>query len=514
MINKPISRQLLANDFAILAYLALAKLLAHFLTNDQYGYFRDEFYFIACSEHLDWGYVDQPPLIAWQIYLTRALLVESLFALRFLPAVFGALKIFLTGLMARELGGGRFAQATAAIAALIAPIFLGVDTLLTMNALDQLLWMLAAYILIRLLKTENPKLWLWFGAVAGIGLMNKLSLLFFGLALVVALLLTPNRKYFASKWLWLGGLIALVIVSPYLLWQINRGWPMLEFFGTYAEGKTYPVSPFEFLGQQILTIHPLTLPLWLAGLYFCFFTAAGKRYRLFGWIYVVLYVVFTLQKAKFYFLSPAYPMLFAAGALVIEDFIQQRQWNWARPALIVFLLIGGMVIAPLAIPVLPVETFIKYSSALGIGEVKTERHRPGRLPQSYADMFGWEEMVATVAKVYHSLSPEDRAKACISAGNYGEAGAIDFFGKKYNLPKAICGHNNYWLWGPRDCTGEVIIEMGGTEEGLKNIFHEVELAAVFTNAFCMPYENNLPIFICRQLKIPIAEAWRLNKKFN
>jgi 4-amino-4-deoxy-L-arabinose transferase-like glycosyltransferase len=168
-------------------------------------------------------------------------------------------------------GGVRLAQILAATAALIAPIFLGVDTLLTMNALDQLLWVLVTYILMRLLKTENPKLWLGFGAVTGIGLMNKLSLLFFVVALVVALLLTPNRKYFVNKWLWLGGLIALVIFSPYVIWQITHGWPTLEFYGTYAEGKTYPVSPLEFLGQQILTIHPHTLPLWLVGLYFiCF----------------------------------------------------------------------------------------------------------------------------------------------------------------------------------------------------------------------------------------------------
>ncbi|MGH7600385.1 MAG: glycosyltransferase family 39 protein, partial [bacterium] len=508
-------RQFLSSDLAVLVYLALAKLLIHFLTNGQYGYFRDEFYFIACSEHLDWGYVDQPPLIAWQTYLTRMLLGDSLFALRFLPAVFGAVKVFVTGLMARELGGGRFAQILAASAAIIASVFMGVDSILTMNALDQLLWVLGAYILIRLLKTGNPKLWLWFGAVAGIGLMNKLSLLFFGFALVAALLLTPNRKYFANKWLWLGGLIALVIFSPYLIWQIKHGWPTLGFYGTYAEGKTYPVSPPEFLLQQILTMNPHTLPLWLAGLYFYFFTKEGKPYRLLGWIYIVLYVVFTLQKAKFYFLSPACPMLFAGGALVSEKFFLRQRWNWARPAYIAFLIIGGLIAAPLAMPVLPVEAYVKYARFFGsAADVKTERHQQAKLPQGFADMFGWEEMVATVAKVYHNLPPEDQAKACISVGNYGEAGAIDFFGKKYNLPKAICGHNNYWLWGPRDCTGEVIIELGGTEEGLKNVFHEVELAAIFTNAYCMPYENNLPIFICRRLKIPVAEAWRLNKTFN
>ncbi|MDZ7291983.1 MAG: glycosyltransferase family 39 protein [candidate division KSB1 bacterium] len=424
------------------------------------------------------------------------------------------MKVFIAGLMARELGGGRLAQILAALATLVAPVFLGTDHVLTMNPFDQLLWMLATFILIRLLKTENPKLWIWFGFVVGIGLMNKLSMVFFGFALIVALVLTPNRKYFAAKWLWLGGLIALVIFSPYLIWQIKHGWQTLEFYGRYAAGKTYPVSPLEFLGQQILTIHPFTLPLWLAGLFFYLFSETGKPYRLLGWIYVVLFVVFMLQRAKFYFLSPAYPMLFAAGALVFEQFTQRRTWIWARPVYIALLIGGGILLAPVAIPVLPVETFIKYAGVTGIGEVKTERHTQGRLPQFYADMFGWEEMVATVAKVYHSLPPEDQARCCISAGNYGEAGAVDFFGKKYGLPKAVCGHNNYWLWGPRDCTGEVIIELGGTEAGLKNVFYEVELAAVFTCDYCMPYENNLPIYLCRKLKIPVAQAWSENKEYN
>jgi hypothetical protein len=206
-------------------------------------------------------------------------------------------------------------------------------------------------------------------------------------------------------------------------------------------------------------------------------------------------------------------MLFAAGAAVFEKFIQQRQWNWAKPVSIVFLLLG-LWAAPFAIPILPPETFIKYSSALGIGEVKTERHAYSRLPQTYADMHGWEEMVATVAKVYQSLPPEDQAQACISAGNYGEAGAIDFFGKKYGLPKAICGHNNYWHWGTAGCTGEVVIEIGGELDGLKQIFEEAELVDVFEHDYVMPYENNLPIHVCRRLKMPVDEVWRLNKEYN
>ena len=522
--RKLLSRQTLLSDTAILIYLALVKLLLHWLTSGSYGYFRDEFYYIVASQRLQFGYLEFPPMIALITAFTRATLGESLFALRFFPALAGALIVLLTGLMARELGGGRWAQALAALAALVAPIYLGMNSLLTMDSFDQLWWVLAAYIVIRILKGDIPfsltgtrsgagdeghaKLWLWFGLVAGLGLITKITMAYFGAALVVGLLLTPARKYLASKWLWLGGLIAFAFLLPYIGWEIANGWPTLEFWKMYAGGKTYPVTPVEFLLQQIVILHPISLPLWLAGLGYYFFSQDGKTYRPLGIAYVALFLALMIIKAKNYFLAPAYPMLFAAGALVVERFASKPRWNWLKLSYVSFVIIAGVLTAPLAMPVLPVETFIRYSNLFGGGaEVKTERLETAELPQQFADQFGWENLAATVAGVYRALPPEEQAKACIFGGNYGETDAINFFGKAYGLPQAISGHNQHFLWGPGNCTGEVVIIVGVPKQYLENLFNTVTVADAARCKYCMPYESNLPVLVCRGLKMPIKEFW-------
>ena len=512
-MSRHFSRQFLRGDTALLLYLALVKLIFHLAFSSGYGYFRDEFYYIACGEHLDWGYVDQPPLTPLLALITRALLGDSLLALRFFPAVAGAVLVFLTGLMARELGGGRFAQGLAAVATLAAPTYIANDHIFTVNAFDHVFWALGAYLVIRIVKEDNPKLWLVFGLVAGIGLQNKISVLFFGFGIFVALLLTAHRKYFLSKWLWFGGAVAFVIFLPYVLWQVQHDWPMLELLRRGQLYKNYPLSPFEFLQGQFIEMHPFNLPIWLAGLYFYLVSKQGKRYRVLGWTYVVILVVFLILKAKPYYFAPAYPMLLAAGAFTIETFVRERQWNWLKPATVTLLLLGGAAVAPLAMPLLPVETYIRYQRFLGIEPPKTERHRFGKLPQLYADMFGWQEMVATVAKVYNSLPPEERAKCAIFTNNYGEAGAIDFFGGKYGLPKAISGHNNYWLWGPGNYAGEIVITVGPRLEDVKKAFDQVELGATHVNEYAMPYESDLPIYICRKPKMSLPEVWPRTKNY-
>jgi hypothetical protein len=498
-------RKFWPSDTAILIYLALFKLILQWLTSGGYGYFRDEFYYIAASQHLQWGYLEFPPMIALITAFTRVTLGESLFALHFFPALAGALIVLLTGLMARELGGGRFAQVLAALAVIVAPIYLGINSVLTMDSFDQLWWVMAAYIVLRLLKQDNPKLWLLFGLVAGLGLMTKITMMYLGFALVVGLLLTPSRKYLASKWLWLGGLIAFVFLLPYIGWEFANGWPTLEFWKVYASGKTYPVTPIEFLLQQIIIMHPLSLPVWLAGLGYTLFSKEGKTYRPLGIAYMTLFVVFMLTQAKNYFLAPAYPMLFAAGALVIERFTSQAGWNWLKPSYISFVIIGGILTAPLVLPVLPVETYIQLFGSSP--KLQTERLPTSQLPQYFADRFGWRNLTATVAQVYKSLPPEDQAKACIFASNYGEAGAINFFGKAYGLPQAISGHNQYYLWGPGNCTGELIITVGVPQQDVESGFNSVTVAATATCKYCMPFESNLPILICRGLKGSIQELW-------
>ena len=493
---------------AVLLYLGLFKLLLHLFTADNYGYFRDELYYVAAGEHLDFGYVDFPPLVALLAALTRSLFGDSLLALHVFPALAGAAVVVLAGLIARELGGGRFAQGLAALATLIPPTLLVFGTWLSMDAFDQLFWVLGTYILVIILKRDQPRLWLVFGLVAGLGLLTKLTMLYFGLAVFVSVLLTRTRTHLLTVWPWLGGSIATLFLIPYAFWQISHGWPTLEFWSNYGE-KIDEASPLEFLVEQIVTMQPPTLPLWLAGLLYYLFSRDGRPYRALGWIYVMLFVLFMVQNARFYFLAPAYPMLFAAGAVVFERFLARRGWNWPKPAYVAVLAISGIVVAPITVlPVLPVETLARVTgSAGGDAGVQVETREVGQLPQNFADRFGWENLVATIAGAYEGLPPEERESACILTGNYGEAGAVDFFGPEYGLPGAISGHNSYFIWGPRGCSGEVVISVGVSSETLREVFGEVQQVDKVRCRYCMPDEDNLPVYVCRDPKMPFEEAW-------
>jgi hypothetical protein len=500
---------------AVIVLLALLKLSIHLLTAANYGYFRDELYYVDAGKRLALGYVDFPPFVALVAALTHRLLGDSLLALHLFPALAGAAVVALSGLMARELGGGRFAQALAALCALVAPDFLVFGTWLSMDAFDQLWWVLASYVLLLVLRRDRPRLWLLFGLVAGVGLLTKLTILFFGLAVLVALLLTSARRNLLGAWPWIGGAVALVFLLPYVWWNASHGWPTLEFWANYGE-KVPESSPAGFLLQQVLTMNPGTLPIWLAGLYYYLFSAEGKPSRPLGWIYVVLLAVFVALNAKFYFLVPAYPALFAAGAVVIERFFRRRRWEWPKRAYACALLLSGLVIAPLTVvPVLPVETLAGITGAMGgdVG-VKQENRQVGRLPQNFADRFGWQSMVATVAGVYQGLPPAQSSTACVLAGNYGEAGAIDFFGPKYGLPKAISGHNSYYLWGPRGCGGETVVSVGVPRQRLEGVFGRIERAGTVRCRYCMPDENDLPVYVSRDPKEPFENAWPRFKHYD
>jgi hypothetical protein len=499
----------------ILVFLALVKLLLHLLTADNYGYFRDELYYVAAGEHLDLGYVDYPPFVALVARATLMLFGDSLVALHLFPALAGAVVVVLAGLMARELGGGRFAQGLAALATLIAPTMLVFGTWLSMDAFDQLFWVLAIYILLLILKRDRPRLWLAFGLVAGLGLLTKLTMLYVGLAVFLALLLTSARRHLLTPWPWIGGAVAFIFLLPYAIWEVAHGWPTLEFWANYG-AKVDPASPIEFLVEQIVTMQPPTLPLWLAGLYYYLFSREGRPYRALGWTFVILFAIFMIQNARFYFLAPAYPMLFAAGAVVIDRFIRRRNWNWLKPAYVIVLAISGIVIAPITVvPILPVDTLASITGAAG-GDagVEIETREVAQLPQNFADRFGWKNMTATVAGVYDGLPVDKRSRACILAGNYGEASAINFFGPAHGLPNAISGHNSYYIWGPGDCTGEVVISVGVPRERLKAEFGEIEQRATVRCEYCMPDENNLPVYICQEPKTSLQNAWPRFKHYD
>jgi 4-amino-4-deoxy-L-arabinose transferase-like glycosyltransferase len=487
--------------------LAAIKLAVHLYAGRHYGYFVDELYYLACGDHLDWGYVDQPPLIALIVKLVHWLIGDSLPAIRLLPALAGAAEVLLTGAIARELGGGRFAQGFAALTALVAPGILAVDSFLSMNSFEPLFWMGCAYLLIRIIQTENYKLWLWFGVLAGIGLENKHSMLIFGFGLVAGLLLTPERRVLFTPWLLAAGLLAFLIFLPNLLWNIQHHFPFLEIQANIRRsGRDVALTPPRFFVEEVFAMLPLSVPVWLAGLWFYLFTERGRRFRPLGGAWLVTAGIVVAASPRIYYLFPAFPLLFAAGGVQFEKWLGPSRWAWARTAYPALVAVAGIVLAPLAIPLFPPETYIQYSRALHLEQPRIENNRLGPLPQIFADQFGWEEMAATVAGVYNGLPADVRAKTAIFGQNYGEAGAVDLFGPKYGLPKAISGHQNYFLWGPRDYSGESMIVMDDNQARLETLFAHVEKAATVYHPYSMPYRH-FDVFYCRGLKQPLKALW-------
>ncbi len=491
----------------VVALIAVAKLALHLYAGRHYGYFVDELYYLACARHLAWGCVDQPPLIAAIAWTARAVLGDSLSALRFPAALAGAGAVVLTGLIARELGGNRFAQGLAALCLLLAPGVLALDHFLSMNAFEPLFWMGCAYLAMRIIRTGDAKLWLWFGVVAGVGLENKHSMLIFGFGLVAGLILTRERRWLRSPWFWAGGAIAFLIFLPNLLWNIQNHFPFLELQANIRRsGRDVRLSLLAFFGQEILAMLPLSLPIWLAGLWYLFFDKAGKRFRALGWAWVVAAAVILALSPRVYYLFAAYPVLFAAGGVAWERWLAAVRAQWVKPVYVTLMALIGAALAPTLLPLLPPETYVRYAAATHLQQPRLENHRLGPLPQLFADQFGWEEMAATVAGVYNSLPADVRARTAIFGQNYGQAGAIDLFGPKYGLPPAISGHQSYFLWGPRGYTGESVIVMAGRQRDLESRFASVEKVAKVYHPYSMPYEH-FDVFYCRGPKRPLREIW-------
>ena len=494
----------------VLLLPALLKLLLHLAGARGYGLNGDELYYLACSDHLDWGYVDHPPLSILLLHFDRMLLGDSVVAIRFLPAVAGALTVVCTGLLARRLGAGLYGQLLAMICVLAAPVYLALDHMFSMNAFDVLFWSAALLVFVRILDGEHPRSWVWLGLIIGIAFENKISILFLALGLAVGILLTKKRALLMGPYPWVGAGLAVLLILPNILWQVQNDWPTLEFIRNALTKKMVHFALPEFLRQQLVLMNPFSAPVWLGGLASLFFLPALRRFRALGWCYLVVCGVIVYQGGKPYYLAPIYPVFFAAGAFAAGRWITVR---WGRILLASFLIAGGVLLAPLGMPLLPVETFISYSSAIGIRHSSGELHAEGRLPDFYATMFGWERLATVVDSVYRTLPPEDRARCGIFCQNYMQAGSVDFYGRPMGLPQAICGHNSYWNWGTHGCTGEVLIVLGGNVAGWKELFAEVNERARFTDEYVQPMHNNIPIFVVRMPLQPLGPVWLRAKNF-
>ena len=495
--------------------IALTYFALHLATSTRYGYFRDALYYLACSEHLAFGYVDQPPLIPVLAWIARHTFGTSLPALLFWPALAGAARIILVGAFARELGAKRFGTVLAAVLAATPSVWWVIDHQFAMNGLEPLLWTGCAFVILRLIKTGNSKLWLVFGAVVGVGLENKYSIAIFVFALIAGVLLTRQRRILFTPWILAGGAIALLIFLPNLIWNIQHQWPFLELMrNVRATGKDVILPPGKYLLQQILMMNPVSFPFWFGGLIFFFSARKAKAYRAFAWAFVITIAFFMITHGKDYYSAPAYGMLLAAGAVAAERllasaklFAHPKVQAALKPACFAWLAFGVVPLLPLVLPVLSIDSFLRYQSYLPFEVPKTERSFVGEtLPQYYADEFPWPGLVASVARVYHSLPPDERQRTAIYCSNYGQAAAIDFFGPRYGLPKAISGHQNYFLWGPRNYSGEIIILIGEEESDARDDCDSLNVAAIQHNPYAFSYETR-PILLCRGLKWNLQTGW-------
>jgi len=493
--------------------VAAVGLVLHLLTAGNYGIFRDELYYLDCANHLAFGYVDQPPLSILMLKVSTLVFGNSVWAIRLLPALAGALLVVLSGLLASRLGGGRFAVLMASLIVLTVPVYLVNTGFFSMNAFDLVLWVSLYLLVAQIAATGNRRLWLWFGLLFGLAMLNKIGVLALGLGLFPALLLTGQWQQLKSRQLWFGVLIAILVFLPHIIWQIAEDWPTAEFIHNATSGKIAAMSLPKYFLSQILLMNPILFLFWITGLGILLFWPPLKRFRILGLLWVFCFLFYGLQNSKPYYLSPAYPPLFAAVAVAAEQWLKNRR-RWLRPALVVLILGGGLLVAPLAFPFLPPAELVAYTTRLGIDPQADERTSPTKLPQYLADRFGWENLADSAAAVYYRLPDSLRAGCVIVGSNYGEAGAINYYGPKLGLPRAVSQHNNYFLWGVDSTAGEVVLTIGHSTDDLKQVFDSVAVMATVESEWAMPEEAHCQIHLCTGLKYPFEEIWNNGKVFD
>jgi hypothetical protein len=419
--------------------------------------------------------------------------------------------VVLAGLLARELGGRRFAQGVACFAVIIAPLYLAVANFYSMNVFEQLIWTILAWLFVRYLNRGDVRLWLWFGLVAGIGLQNKISVLFFGAGVVVGLLGTAQRRVFLNKEIWMGGVVAAVLFSPYVIWNSRHDFATLEFMHNAATTKNEPTSPLELFLGTILEMHPANALLWIAGLGYALIDPVGRRYRAVGIAFVTVFLAFAFSNGKVYYLAPIMPLMLALGGVAWEQWTAARL-KW-RLAVLVPMAILGPALMPMALPLLSTENFTRYQKRIGLAPAPMERHAIGVLPPHFADRQGWREMAEFIGLHYAALAPTERQSTAVLVRNYGEAGALEYFAREVELPPVLCPHNNYFFWAEPASKVATLLAYGYRREALEQYFGSVVELGRFTHPYVMPYENDVQLYVCREPKQPIGEIWEMLKVF-
>jgi hypothetical protein len=481
-----------------------------------YGIFRDEMYYLICGQRLAFGYVDQPPMVALQARLTQVLFgYEHMWSLRLFSAIAGGAKVLLTGLLARALGGGPGAAGLAMFAVLTVPVYLSIDSFLSMNSFEPVFWMTAMLALLEIVRVPESRSrawWIVLGVSAGLGLENKATLTFYLVCLLGGLLLTPARRVLYSRWCGVGITVLVVLALPNFIWQVVHHFPTWEWLRAVQHSdKDIKLPPVKMLVGQLVMLGPLHSVLWVTGVGWLL---TMRRWRFAGIAYVLFLGFMMGMHAKDYYLAPAYPVLFAAGAVAWVGWGEKRRvvrgliWGY-----VAVLLVGTCFVIPYALPILPPQRFLAYERWVGFRPEDMEKHDATLLPQFYADRFGWTELVEKVSAIYDWLPAEERARTGIFVANYGEASALNLYGPALGLPVAISGHQSYWLWGPHGYTGDaVIVVTQATAAQMKDYYESCTLMAVRTAPLAMPWERG-PIYMCRGAKFPFTRYWDKRKEY-
>ena len=478
--------------------LAFIKFCIHFVGNRNYGFHRDELLHLSVSEHLDWGYFEFPPFIAVVGKIAHFIFGYSISGVRFFSTLAGVAILVICCLIAKELGGKIKAIVLAGVSVLAFVPFYRNHMLFQPVAFDQFFWTLGFYFLIKYFNTKNVKFLVLLGVSAGFGLMNKYTIVVWGLGVVVGLLFYEKGKLFKNKWLYIAGLVMFLIVLPNLIWQFNHHFPVLLHLQKLKESQLDENGPFDFAIEQLK--HPFTLTISLIGLFAYFFDKDLKKYKTFGIAALVIFASMWIMQSKAYYFFAIYPILFAAGAVKIEKLLQNKpRWNYAV-ACVVFLPIIPFL--PHAIAVLPIEAYTRYSN------LELQKNGRIQLTDDYADMFGWEEQVRLVDSLYQSLPIKDKENCIIWAKNYGEAGAIEIIGKKYLLPNPICSNGSFWLWGTGTTNGEVCVSIGNEKVIVESAYSDCKLVKIVKHKYAIEEENNIPVYLCRKPKINMQQKWK------
>ena len=503
MKNSPNKRSL--SDWQFLLLLAVGRFVVHLLTNNQYGFHRDALAFLDNGQHLAWGYVAYPPLTPFIGRIGLELFGLSLVGIKSLAALAQCVGMVLTGLMTKELGGGRRAQIVASVAAASALMSLIMSTLFQYISFDYLWWVLTIYCFIKLLKTDNPRWWLGVGWGIGLGMMTKYTMLFLVVAIITAVLLTKLRSHLQSPWLWAGVGLSLLIFLPNLIWQIQNEFVSLEFLATIRARDVQIGRADSFFSQQFyVNLNPLTVPLFFLGLYYYFFAPDGVRYRAIGWIYIMTLAMFGVSQGRFYYMAPAYPMMLAGGAVLGERWLASltlKRQRLVSRLTVGFLAIGVIIGVALTLPVAPINS--------ALWAITSNIH------DNFVEQIGWEAMAQTVGEIYEQTARE-RPSLGVVVGNYGEAGALNLYGPRYGLPTAISPVNSYWNRGYGENPPEAVITLGFAQTDLGTYFATCTLVGKNNNVFGVANEESRfapDIFLCEGLREPWEQIWPKIRSF-